>query len=197
MEVEKPTEKETTGGDMKRFIEGIVIGVISGVLVTVVGYYIVEQVNKQNPNKIIAYLPYANDYFYEKGGTYKDATPDPAQNMSRVVDPTDPIPLNLTKGKQKLTIGVRNANLKTIDDVKLFLEFPREFRVTDYYPWAQYTKSSYYIPLGNINSGVGHTAIEPIFFEVKQPGEYIIKYSIVGGNFQSITRPMTFKVYEK
>lgn len=182
---------------MKKFLIGILIGVMSGIIVSIGVYHLNKWMDRRDPSKIIAYLPYANDYVDEKGRRYKDATPDPPSQMLRNVDQSDPVPLNIKKGEQKLTIGVRNVNPKTINNVKLFLEFPEEFIVTRYTPWMQYTDKHYSIPLGNINSGVGHNVIEPIFFKAKKTGPNKIIYSIVGNDFSKITRIITFDVYEE
>lgn len=178
---------------MKGFLNGIIVTIVGGLLVLAFWQFI----NKIDTGKIIAYLPYANDYVYTNGERYKGAASDPPHQMPRNIDPNTPIPLNISKGKQKLTIGVRNDNLKPIDNVRLFLTMPDKFDVTEHNPWQNYTDKSYNISLGNINSGVGHNAVEPIFFVAKKTGRYKIEYAIRGRNFAPINRVITFDVYDK
>jgi len=176
---------------VKKIIIGIIIGLIAGVGV----HYIVKWTEKIDTNKIVIYLPYANDYFYSDGKTYKDASPNPDSNMPRDVDSKSPIPLNVSMDEQKLTIGVRNINPQTIYNVRLFLEMPNEFIVTKYKSWMQYTDKQYNIPLGNINSGVGHNALEPIFFKIDKIGKYNINYTVTGDNFGPLRGIITFYTY--
>ena len=175
------------------------LGIVSGVLITILGMVSYDWITKVDTNKIIAYLPYANDYFYSNGKTYKSSSSSPVSNMPRDIDSTDPIPLEINKnnGVQKLTIGVKNINSKTIENIRIFLELPEEFVLTGWEPWQKYSEKNCSIGLGNIDSGVGHNAVEPIFFKTTKTGMYQIKYIITGKNIASpIKREMTFNVYE-
>jgi hypothetical protein len=173
------------------------LGIVSGVLITILGMMGYDWITKVDTNKIVAYLPYANDYFYSNGMTYKSASPSPANNMPRDIDAADPIPLDISKGEQKLTIGVKNINSRTVEDVRIFLELPEEFILTKCEPWQKYSEKNCSIGLGDINSGVGHNAVEPIFFKVTKTGIYQILYIITGRNINHpIKRVMTFNVYK-
>lgn len=180
---------------VKGVISGIIVAIIGGLIVFGVTYKITYNLSKIDTRKIIAYLPYANDYFYANGKTYKNATPSPSSQMARDIDPNEPIPLNINKSEQKFTIGVKNLNSKTIDDVRIFLEIPQGIKITEYTAWTMYSDVVYYISLGNINSGVGHNAIQPIFFKTERTGTFEINYSVTGRNFEPFRRQITFNVY--
>ena len=178
-------------------MRNLLIGVVIGVVSMVIGQIVLDYLSKINPKKVVLYLPYANDYFYANGRTYKGATASPEQNMPRNVDPQDLIPLNFKNGQQKLTLGVRNLNSKPIDDVVLFLILPSEFTLTKYAPWQTYTDKNCYIGLGNINSGMGHNDQEPIFFKVSKAGKYKIDYVISSRSIgKPVTGIITFDVFE-
>lgn len=176
---------------MKKYI----FGLVSGVIITVLGMLSYDFITKIDSPKIVAYLPYANDYFYSNGKTYRGASPSPANNMPRDINPADPIPLNSKNESHKLTIGVRNLNIKSIEDIRLFLGLPQEFTLIKWDPWLRYSENQCSIPLGNINPGIGHNAVEPIFFKVTKPGNYTIDYIIAGKNIYPIKRKITFYVY--
>ncbi|MCX5677621.1 MAG: hypothetical protein NTY76_00735 [Candidatus Omnitrophica bacterium] len=181
---------------MNDFIKVSLIGIIGTVIGGLILWKVVLMIESVKIDKVIAYLPYANDYNYPNGKTYLNASP--AGDMERDINPKNPIPLNIKKDEQKLTLGVRNINSKTINDIKLFLTFPDEFEVTRFQPWQNYTNKNYNIGLGNINSGIGHNAAQPIFFAVKKPGRYYIIYTITGSDLkQPITKVMTFNAYEQ
>jgi len=152
--------------------------------------------DKLDTDKIIVYLPYANDYLYKDGRPYKGAIPDPVTSMQRDIDRDEPVPLNLKRGEQKLTLGVRNENRQTAGQVILFIEIPDGFKVTKGGPWIQYNPSTFYLPFGNIAKNVRRNALDSLSFKVARPGAYTLYYTITGNDFQRIRREMTFEAYQ-
>lgn len=169
----------------------LAIGVIAGLFANAAW----EWMHRIDTNKIIGTYPYANDYFYANGKTYKNATPSPENNMPRPIDPSDPLPLKFGTQDYKLTIGVSNLNKKQLENVILFLRLPKEVKVTKYNTWGKNSESEYFTSLGGINPGMLARDNQPIYIAVEKPGFYTLTY-LISGNFDKIERPLPIIVYE-
>ncbi len=177
-------------------IKKLFYGILTLVLIPIALSAWWEWIHRTEPDKIVGSLPYANDYFFANGKTYKGASTLPIENMERPIDPEDPIPLKFGSPDYKLTLGIRNRNSNQLTNVYLFLFIPTEVHVTKFDGWAKNSETEYYTFLGTINPDMLVRDPLPIYLAFDKPGLYGLAYNI-SGNFPVIrNKRLNINVYE-
>ncbi len=176
-------------------IRTIFIGILTLILIPLGLNAAWEWWHRINPEKIIGYYPYANDYSDANGQTYKNASASPIENMERSIDSRAPLPLKFGEKNYKLTLGIKNLNSNQLVNVYLFLKLPKDVIATKDDGWAKNSENEYYAYLGTINPDMLVRDPQPIYIAVSKPGRHILTYNI-SGNFPIIRdRPIPINVY--
>jgi len=170
--------------------------VILGLILSLAASALWEWFNRIDPSKIMGYFPYANDYVYADGKTYKNSSPFPEENMPRQIDPKEPLPLKFGEKEYILRLGIKNMNSNQLVNTYIFLKLPEGVMVTNKERWQINSNSEYYICLGTVNPDMLTRSGSGIYLSFDKADLYTLTYSI-SGNFPIIRdRILPINVYK-
>ena len=147
---------------------------------------------KIDTNKIELIVRYGFRFTYADGRTYKGANGD---DSVRIIDDKEPIPIKVGH-KYSAVFGVNNGNARAIDDVMLFIQLPRHFKVKKYHTWTDNSNGQYYISVGTVHSELSANAQGPIEFIAERTGKHPLVYIISSRDFKTIKRTRYFDIYD-
>ena len=171
----------------------IALPIIIGVLVL----FLWDCVSAIKPEKIEIYLPYAYEYKYQNGKSYGNATTQ-SGNQSRDIERNRLIPyeLNANSSVMKLTLGIRNQNIKSLQNPSLYLRIPKDVEVVQSEHWVKYSEKEYYLQMNDfINNGIGKNLPQPIYVKFNTKGKHEFYYYISGLDIKRIDRSFQVEVY--